>query len=112
MLTVTLIAVYVWDGINIRSEIKQIQSNLSNIDIQLKSGTGIMDEVKNIQQHFTKKKNMLISYQISGIDLLSEIETLSDLANEMDLNISNLEIDPRNTFPALNNNMEGGRIDL
>ena len=112
ILTVTLIAVYVWDSINIRSEIKQIQSNLSNIDIQLKSGTGIMDEVRNIQQHFTKKKNMLIFYQISGIDLLSEIETLSDLANEMDLNISNLEIDPRNTFPALNNNMEGGRIDL
>ncbi len=58
MLTVTLIAVYVWDSINIRSEIKQIQSNLSKIDIQLRSGTGIMDDVKNIQQHFTKKKNM------------------------------------------------------
>ena len=101
ILTVMIIAVYVWDSINIKSEIKQIKSNLSIMDIQLRSGTGIMDEVSNIRQHFTKKKNMLISQQISGPDLLNEIESLSDLANE-----------PRNTFPALNNNVEDIRIDL
>ena len=112
ILTVTIIAVYVWDSINIKSEIKQIKSNLSIMDIQLRSGTGIMDEVSNIQQHFTKKKNILISHQIAGPDLLNEIESLSDLANEMELNISNLEIDPRTTFPALNNNVEDIRIDL
>ncbi len=43
---------------------------------------------------------------------LNEIESLSDLANEMDLKINNLEIDPRNTFPVLNNNVEDIRIDL
>ena len=101
-----IIAVYVWDSINIKSEIKQINSKLSNMDDQLRSGTGIMDEVINIRQHFTKKKNILISHRISGPDLLNEIESLSDLANEMDLNINNLEIDPRNTFP------EDIRIDL
>ena len=112
ILTVMIIAVYVWDSINTKSEIKQLQSKLSNMDDQLKSGTGIMDEVLNIRQHFTKKKNILISHRISGPDLLNEIESLSDLANEMDLNINNLEIDPRNTFPALNNNVEDIRIDL
>lgn len=112
ILTVMIIAVYVWDSINIKSEIKQIKSNLSIMDIQLRSGTGIMDEVVNIRQHFIKKKNILISHRISGPDLLNEIESLSDLANEMDLNINNLEIDPRNTFPALNNNVEDIRIDL
>ncbi len=52
-----IIAVYVWDSINIKSEIKQLESKLSNMDVQLRSGTGIMDEVVNIRQHFTKKKN-------------------------------------------------------
>ena len=98
ILTVMIIAVYVWDSINIKSEIKQIKSKLSI--------------VVNIRQHFIKKKNILISHRISGPDLLNEIESLSDLANEMDLNINNLEIDPRNTFPALNNNVEDIRIDL
>ena len=112
ILTVMIIAVYVWDSINIKSEIKQIKSKLSIVDVQLRSGTGIMDEVVNIRQHFIKKKNILISHRISGPDLLNEIESLSDLANEMDLNINNLEIDPRNTFPALNNNVEDIRIDL
>ena len=62
ILTVMIIAVYVWDSINIKSEIKQIKSKLSSMDVQLKSGTGIMDEVINIRQHFTKKKNILILY--------------------------------------------------
>ena len=57
ILTVMIIAVYVWDSINIKSEIKQLESKLSNMDVQLRSGTGIMDEVVNIRQHFTKKKN-------------------------------------------------------
>ena len=60
-----IIAVYVWDSINIKSEIKQIKSNLSIMDIQLRSGTGIMDEVSNIRQHFTKKKNIYVTFHFS-----------------------------------------------
>jgi len=107
-----IIAVYAWDSFNIKSELKQINSKLSNMDDQLRSGTGIMDEVLHIRQHFTEKKIFLLSHRISSPDLLNEIESLSDLANEMGLNINNLEIDPRNTFPALNNNVEDIRIDL
>ncbi len=112
ILTVMIIAVYVWDSINIKSELKQINLKVSNMDDQLRSGTGIMDEVLHIRQHFTKKKNILLSHRISSPDLLNEIESLSDLANEMGLSINNLEIDPRNTFPALKNNVEDIRIDL
>ena len=55
---------------------------------------------------------MLISYQISGSELLDEIERISDLANSMDIDIKNLEIDPRNTFPALNQTMGKDQIEL
>lgn len=55
---------------------------------------------------------MLISYQISGSELLNEIERISDLANSMDIDIKNLEIDPRNTFPDLNQTMGKDQIEL
>ncbi|SVE06270.1 uncharacterized protein METZ01_LOCUS459124, partial [marine metagenome] len=99
ILTAALIYAYVWDDIRVRDEVKEIQESLSTIDEQLKSGAKIMNEMNEIRQNFIENKNMLISYQISGSELLNEIERISDLANSMDIDIKNLEIDPRNTFP-------------
>ena len=71
-----------------------------------------MNEMNEIRQNFIENKNMLISYQISGSELLDEIERISDLANSMNIDIKNLEIDPRNTFPALNQTMGKDQIEL
>ncbi len=112
ILTAALIYAYVWDDIRVRDEVKEIQESLSTIDEQLKSGVEIMNEMNEIRQNFIENKNMLISYQISGSELLDEIERISDLANSMDIDIKNLEIDPRNTFPALNETMGKDQIKL
>jgi len=112
ILTAALIYVYIWDDIRVRDEVKEIQESLSTIDEQLKSGAKIMNEMNEIRQNFIENKNMLISYQISGSELLDEIERISDLANSMDIDIKNLEIDPRNTFPALNQTMGKDQIEL
>ena len=112
ILTAALIYVYIWDDIRVRDEVKEIQESLSTIDEQLKSGAKIMNEMNEMRQNFIENKNMLISYQISGSELLDEIERISDLANSMDIDIKNLEIDPRNTFPALNQTMGKDQIEL
>ena len=112
ILTAALIYAYVWDDIRVRDEVKEIQESLSTIDEQLKSGAKIMNEMNEIRQNFIENKNMLISYQISGSELLDEIERISDLANSMDIDIKNLEIDPRNTFPNLNKTMGKDQIEL
>ena len=112
ILTAALIYAYAWDDIRVRDEVKEIQESLSTIDEQLKSGAKIMNEMNEIRQNFIENKNMLISYQISGSELLDEIERISDLANSMDIDIKNLEIDPRNTFPALNQTMGKDQIEL
>ena len=112
ILTAALIYAYVWDDIRVRDEVKEIQESLSTIDEQLKSGAKIMNEMNEIRQNFIENKNMLISYQISGSELLDEIERISDLANSMDIDIKNLEIDPRNTFPDLNQTMGKDQIEL
>ena len=78
----------------------------------MKSGAKIMNEMSEIRKNFIENKNMLISYQLSGSELLNEIERISDLANSMDVDIKNLEIDPRNTFPDLNQTMGKDQIEL
>ena len=112
LLTAALIYAYVWDDIRVRDEMKEIQGSISTIDEQLKSGAKIMNEMSEIRKIFIENKNMLISYQISGSELLNEIERISDLANSMDIDIKNLEIDPRNTFPDLNKTMGKDQIEL
>ena len=91
---------------------KEVQESISSIDDQLKSGAKIMNEMNEIRKNFIENKNLLISYQLSGSELLNEIERISDLANSMDIDIKNLEIDPRNTFPDLNQTMGKDQIEL
>jgi len=112
LLTAALIYAYVWDDIRVRDEMKEIQESLSKIDEKLMSGAKIMNEMNEIRQDFIENKNMLISYQISGSELLNEIKRISELANSMDVDIKNLEIDPRNTFPDLNKTMGKDQIEL
>ena len=112
ILAAALIYTYTWDGIRVRDEAKEIQQRISTINEHLKSGAKIMNEMSEIRKNFIENKNMLISYQISGSELLNEIERISDLANSMDIDIKNLEIDPRNTFPDLNKTMGKDQIEL
>ena len=112
ILAAALIYTYTWDGIRVRDEAKEIQQRISTINEHLKSGAKIMNEMSEIRKNFIENKNMLISYQLSGSELLNEIERISDLANSMDVDIKNLEIDPRNTFPDLNQTMGNDQIEL
>ena len=112
MIVAALIYTYTWDGIRVRDEAKEIQQRISTIDEHLKSGAKIMDEMSEIRKNFIENRNMLISYKLSGSELLNEIERISDLANSMDMDIKNLEIDPRNTFPDLNKTMGKDQIKL
>ena len=112
ILTAALIYTYARDDIRVRDEAKEIQERISIIDEQLRSGAKIMNEMSEIRKNFIENKNMLISYQLSGSELLNEIERISDLANSMDMDIKNLEIDPRNTFPDLNQTMGKDQIEL
>ena len=112
IIAAALIYSYTWDGIRVRDEAKEIQQRISTINEHLKSGAKIMNEMSEIRKNFIENKNMLISYQLSGSELLNEIERISDLANSMDVDIKNLEIDPRNTFPDLNQTMGKDQIEL
>ena len=97
---------YVWDDLRVRSKINKIQKDIKDLELEISSGQYIMEEVKALQSDYIKKKKILTSYKTSGSELLNEIEKISDLAGRLSLDIKNLEIDPRNTFPAISDTSE------
>ena len=98
---VSITMAYVWDDLNVRAQINKIQMDIKALELEISSGEHIMEEVKGLQVEYVQKKKILTSYKTSGSELLNEIEKISDLAGRLSLDIKNLEIDPRNTFPAI-----------
>jgi|TARA_B110000438_G_scaffold83441_1_gene83132 hypothetical protein len=101
LLMVSITMAYVWDDLNVRAQINKIQMDIKALELEISSGEHIMEEVKGLQVEYVQKKKILTSYKTSGSELLNEIEKISDLAGRLSLDIKNLEIDPRNTFPAI-----------
>ena len=106
LLMVSITMAYVWDDLRVRSKINKIQKDIKDLELEISSGQYIMEEVKALQGDYIKKKKILTSYKTSGSELLNEIEKISDLAGRLSLDIKNLEIDPRNTFPAIGDTSE------
>ena len=94
-----LLIIYIYDTRSVRSDIEQFETAISDIDLQLEAGAEVVNDMNRIRQDFIKNKKTLRSYQISGSELMKEIQDLNLLADEMDIVLNGLEIDPRNTFP-------------
>ena len=112
MLLITVITVFVWDRNNVTQEIKQVQKKINTVEQKLKDGTGIMVEIEKIQQFFSEKKNNLITYHLSGSELAAEIKNLNDLSKKNGIKMTNIETYSQDTFPPLNDYLEGDKIPL
>ncbi|RPH06119.1 MAG: hypothetical protein CBC06_002975 [bacterium TMED46] len=88
------------------------ETAISDIDMQLEAGSEVINRMNQVRQDFIKNKNTLTAYQISGSELMKEIQNLNLLADEMDIVLDDLEIDPRNTFPNIDQGQDGDQIVL
>ena len=112
VLFIAVISVYVWDRQNVTREINQAQTKINTVEQQLRTGSGIMDEIEKIEQLFAEKKNALITYQVSGSQLAAEIKNLNDLSKKNGVKVTNIETYSEDTFPPLNDYLEGDKIPL
>ena len=111
-LIIMLLIIYIHDTRSVRSDIEQFETAISDIDLQLEAGAEVVNDMNRIRQDFIKNKKTLRSYQISGSELMKEIQDLNLLADEMDIVLNGLEIDPRNTFPKIDQSRGSDQIDL
>ena len=107
-----LLIIYIYDARAVRSDIEKFETAISDIDLQLEAGAEVVNDMNKIRQDFIKNKKILRSYQISGSALMKEIKDLNILADEMDIVLNDLEIDPRNTFPNIDQSRGSDQIEL
>ena len=111
-LIIFLLIIYIYDAKYVRRDIEIFETAISDIDMQLEAGSEVINDMNQVRQDFIKNKNTLTSYQISGGELMEEIQNLNLLADEVGIVLGNLEIDPRNTFPDIDQNQGGDQIAL
>lgn len=111
-LIIFLLIIYIYDAKYVRRDIKIFETAISDIDMQLEAGSEVINDMNQVRQDFIKNKNTLTSYQISGGELMEEIQNLNLLADEVGIVLGDLEIDPRNTFPDIDQNQGGDQIAL
>ena len=76
-----LLIIYIYDTRSVRSDIEQFETAISDIDLQLEAGAEVVNDMNRIRQDFIKNKKTLRSYQISGSELMKEIQDLNLLAD-------------------------------
>ena len=111
-LIIFLLIIYIYDAKYVRRDIEIFETAISDIDMQLDAGSEVINDMNQVRQDFIKNKNTLTSYQISGGELMEEIQNLNLLADEVGIVLGDLEIDPRNTFPDIDQNQGGDQIAL
>ena len=103
ILIIFLLIIYIYDAKYVRRDIEIFETAISDIDMQLEAGSEVINDMNQVRQDFIKNKNTLAAYHISGNELMKEIQNLNLLAEE---------IDPRNTFPNIDQGQDGDQIVL
>tara|TARA_Y100000739_G_scaffold170937_1_gene148713 strand:+ start:175 stop:729 length:555 start_codon:yes stop_codon:yes gene_type:complete len=111
-LVITLLIIYVYDGFQIREKKHALEQTISKINLQLETGGRVITDIKDIREEYNNNKKRLIDNKITGVELMEEIGRINDLAKQMDINLSNLEIDPDDTFPKFIQNSKNNNPQI
>jgi acetolactate synthase small subunit len=112
IITFFLILTYVWNDQKIRNKFKNKKIELEALNIKLTTQDISLDEIQEIRKNFIQEQKELNQIKISGEQLLQEIERLKNLARSMDMKLTKLTIDPRNTFPSGSDLYKNSKIDI
>ena len=99
VVALSLVAFYLLDRAKLKEKVNQYESDILSIEEQLSNNKLIMDEINNARNDYTDIIGIINSHNLSGSQLMNEINRIKLLANATNISIYNLEIDPKNTFP-------------
>ena len=112
LLSVTLIVVYSHDVHRVNDKVQHVQSSIDKIDSKLQNGSEVLEQMNQIRKDFLFNKETLGTHKVSGGQLMKELGLVKGLASEMGVDIYDIEIDPRNTFPDIDQNDMNEKIQL
>tara|TARA_B100000886_G_scaffold339725_1_gene306056 strand:+ start:8403 stop:8963 length:561 start_codon:yes stop_codon:yes gene_type:complete len=99
ILTTIMLALYLYDGNHIRVKKRSLKRTIDSINTKLKFGDEVIADIEKIRIEYDENKQRLIENKITGVQLMKEIGKIKNLASDLDIEISEIEIDPDDTFP-------------
>ena len=69
------------------------------MNTKLKLGDEVITDIEKIRVEYDENKQRLIENKITGVQLMKEIGKIKNLASDLDIEMSEIEIDPDDTFP-------------
>ena len=102
LFTLMLLGMVYYQDINlVKDKVKNVQYSIKEVDSKLQAGSTILDEMNQIRKEFIENKQVLVSQKISGAQLMTQLGQIKSLADQIGIEIDDMEIDPRNTFPMI-----------
>ena len=98
--TILLLSLYLLDRSQIKKRINGYKSDIALIEKELISNDVLIDNIDDSKNYFESIINTIESQNITNSQLKHEINRMKRLAKELNISISQLEIDPKNSFPG------------
>ena len=98
-ITISFTTLYLLDRSQVKQRIDLYKSDLVSIETQLFDNDTIMEKINNARNDYESVIDTIKSYNLSGGQLMNEINRIRFLANESNISVYKVEIDPKNTFP-------------
>lgn len=99
ILTTILLVLYIYDGNQMRAKKRSLKKTIDSINTKLKLGDEVITDIEKIRVEYDENKQRLIENKITGVQLMEEIGKIKNLASDLDIAMSEIEIDPDDTFP-------------
>lgn len=113
LFTLMLLGIIYYKDINlVKDKVKNVQYSIKEVNSKLQAGSTILDEVNQIRRSFIENKQVLVSQKISGTQLMTQLSQIKSLADQIGIEIDDMEIDPRNTFPMIDSNDGNEQVSM
>ena len=100
IITILLSLFYLFDRSQVKKIINGYELDIALVEEELISNNVLTDNINDSKNYYESVMDTIESYSITDNRLMNEINRLRILANELNISISKVEVDPQNSFPG------------
>ncbi|MFL3006226.1 MAG: hypothetical protein ACJZ1R_08690 [Candidatus Neomarinimicrobiota bacterium] len=96
---ILLFCLYLLDRSQVKNRINRYKLDIALIEEELIDDGILIDKINDSRNQYESIMDTIKSYNISGEQLMSEISRIKLMASKLNIQLYQVEIDPKNTFP-------------
>ena len=100
IITILLSLFYLLDRSQVKKIINGYELDIAFVEEELISNNVLTDNINDSKNYYESVMDTIESYSITDNRLMNEINRIRILANELNISISKVEVDPQNSFPG------------